>query len=319
MRCRGLLVVLLLSGAIPSRAQAPPDRCVALDELCPNPAALSAGPAEEPHGLPGDGEGAGRGEGRANVLAALPRSAGRHALNIIVHVYDYARVSRATLAQAEEEATKIFNIAMIRVTWVGCQPRTIAMAGDSRCRPPFGSADFVLRILPRSGFTHPDFGDRTLGFALPSTEARGGTMATVFYDRVERLVKSADPSLSHVLALVSAHEIGHLMLPPAGHSAWGIMCDEWTPNDLQAARSPYLVFTPEQSRLMRENVSQEDGARWRSAGISATPPASRSGSEDRVQFLVGPTGSGPERNSHRPGGDRWIQKLGKMFHRRPRP
>jgi hypothetical protein len=120
---------------------------------------------EEPHGLLGDAQAAGR--------------------DAIVHVYDYASVSRATLAQAEVEATKIFNIAMIHLTWVGCRPRTIAMAGDSRCHPSFGSAHFILRILPRSEFTHPAFGERTLGFALPSTEVRGGTMATVFYIEVQ--------------------------------------------------------------------------------------------------------------------------------------
>src|SRR5260370_16985498 len=103
------------------------------------------------------------------------------------------------------------------------------------------------------------------------------------------------------------------MLPSAGHSPWGIMCAVWTPEDLQVARSSYLVFTPEQSRLMRANVSQEDGARWRSASISATRPASR------PEFLVGPTSSGPERAFRHPEAGRWIQKLGEMFHFRALP
>jgi hypothetical protein len=88
-----------------------------------------------------------------------------------------------------------------------------------------------------------------LGFAWPTS-----SIANVCYGRVTGLAVGPDPPIHHVLAFVFAHELGHLLLPLTGHSPSGIMRAKWRVDELVIARTPYLLFTAQQSQLMRAHL-----------------------------------------------------------------
>ena len=78
--------------------------------------------------------------------------------------------------------------------------------------------------------------------------------ASVFYDRIERLHKSAEIDLPILLGHALAHEIGHVLLGTKDHSATGILKPRWSKADFEVPAIRRLSFTPEQSQRMRDEV-----------------------------------------------------------------
>ena len=74
-----------------------------------------------------------------------------------------------------------------------------------------------------------------LGEAQVDTQARTGSIATVFADRVASTSNRAGANARGVLGRVIAHEIGHLLIGTNHHSARGLMRAIWT--DLELRRS----------------------------------------------------------------------------------
>jgi hypothetical protein len=87
-----------------------------------------------------------------------------------------------------------------------------------------------------------------LGYALP--DALTGVNAAVFYDRIERLHKSADIDLSTLLGHAMAHEIGHVLLGAREHSPRGIMKARWSQSDFWPPEVRFMAF----SDLQRQQV-----------------------------------------------------------------
>lgn len=58
-----------------------------------------------------------------------------------------------------------------------------------------------------------------------------------------------------ILGHVIAHEIGHLLLPLGAHSAAGIMSPRIDKGDFRKALGGNLLFSQEQSELMRTAIS----------------------------------------------------------------
>ena len=173
---------------------------------------------------------------------------------ITVRVYDYARVSRATLQGAELNAAKILRKAGIETVWLDCPPEAPGVDAPLACQQPVGPTEIVLRILPHFAAGRGLHRDSTLGFSLvPSTNKRG-TYANVFFDRVETLAEGRVASAPEILGHAAAHEIGHLLLRSNQHSTIGIMRGKWSDEDLCRASRGSLLFTPQQSTLMRAEM-----------------------------------------------------------------
>jgi hypothetical protein len=177
-----------------------------------------------------------------------PRSA------ITVRVYDYARVSRATLQGAELEAAKILRKAGIETAWLDCPLAAAGADAPLACQQAVGPAEIVLRILPRFASGHGLLRDATLGFSIVPPGSDPGNYASVFFDRVETLAEGGVASPSEILGHATAHEIGHLLLRSNQHSTVGIMRGQWNGEDLRQASQASLLFTGEQSESMRADV-----------------------------------------------------------------
>jgi hypothetical protein len=87
---------------------------------------------------------------------------------------------------------------------------------------------------------------------------RIGSLSYVFYDRVVEQTENLDLR-AVLLGHLMAHETGHLLLGPNSHSPKGIMCAVWRPEELRNAAQGVLLFTPEQSKLLRAKLVISSG------------------------------------------------------------
>ena len=140
---------------------------------------------------------------------------------LTVRVYDNADVSKAALRAALETAAEALRPADVDVTWLSC---TVSSGG--RCTEPLRRGEVMVRLV-RSGRASPS-DDESLGTALVDPATGTGVLATVYVDRVERLVRGAEGDLGTVLGRAMAHEIGHLLMGRASHAVRGLMRPRWT-------------------------------------------------------------------------------------------
>jgi hypothetical protein len=197
---------------------------------------------------------------------------------VVVSVYNDARVTAEVLAEAEREAAKIFNLAEVEVIWENCpsastnqvDPDALVRAGEQSSpgsvfgkygglrpagvgahAPTLSVPDCVrfewpsrlaLRVVPYSG----DSKNEVFGEAFLSAEGTG-CYSDVFYDRAVGLNADWHVSLTDILGNVMAHELGHLLLGSNSHTATGIMRARWQAEELRRPGS----FNAEQAERMR--------------------------------------------------------------------
>ena len=81
-------------------------------------------------------------------------------------------------------------------------------------------------------------------------------LASVYYEYALRRAKSDDAEfeVQIILGCAIAHELGHLLLGTNSHSDKGIMQPRWEPNQVRQLMMGTLLFSTEQSKLMREQA-----------------------------------------------------------------
>ena len=87
-----------------------------------------------------------------------------------------------------------------------------------------------------------------------SREGQRVSAISVFYDRAKEQAEAMRQFLPQILGHAIAHEMGHVLLRTSGHSSTGIMRAQWTADDLRRAARGQLLFTLEQSDLIRADV-----------------------------------------------------------------
>jgi len=188
------------------------------------------------------------------------------ALSLVVRIYNAYGVVPETLTSARESADRIMTSAGIRVTWVQCP-----------CDAAVGAAELVVRITsaPPANDSH------ALGFSYVDITQKGGTLATVFGDRVQSLAHVADVGEGDLLGRAIAHEIAHLLLGTRDHTRVGLMRGTWTsielannrPIDWQLSRSDSARLRQALARRLQTPPSPASviavGAEWPPSSVSA--------------------------------------------------
>jgi hypothetical protein len=156
-------------------------------------------------------------------------------LKIKVLVCDPAGLPRETLIEAQRLASLVFREAAIELFWLD--------GGQSSVT----EADYVLRIHCCFEKLNTRLHRRTVAFA----PARGRHI-TVFGNRIRTEAAAGSHPEALMLGYVVAHELGHLLLPPAYHSPYGIMqnklnCDDWS----RVRRMGNLFFSEKEAGQMR--------------------------------------------------------------------
>ena len=115
-----------------------------------------------------------------SVIGRAEEAAGGQAtLRIRARVYNMAKVKPAVLRGGLSEAAAIFTRIGVEIEWADCP-----------CNSLVSPAELQLRLIPTLLPTARGIPQRGhLGYAAASEN--GGSLATIFYDRVEDLAQSA--------------------------------------------------------------------------------------------------------------------------------
>jgi hypothetical protein len=162
---------------------------------------------------------------------------------ITVLVANYSQASPAILVAAEREAGRILGRAGLRASWLECSVGP--SSPQEPCRKAPQATDIRIRILAAPVLDK--FQDSVFGFAVHPV------LASVYYEFALRRARNDDAEfeLPIILGCVMAHELGHLLLGSNSHSNKGIMLPRWEVNEVRQLMMGRLLFTPDQSRLMR--------------------------------------------------------------------
>jgi hypothetical protein len=164
---------------------------------------------------------------------------------ITVLVHNYSQASPAILAGAEREAGRIMGEAGLRAVWLECPTGPSTADPQGPCQKAAEATDIRLRVLTAP--VQNKFEDTVFGFTIHPV------LATVYYEYAVRRGKSdhAEFEIPIILGCAIAHELGHLLLGSNGHSGAGIMRPRWEPRQVRQLMMGTLLFTTEQSMLMR--------------------------------------------------------------------
>ena len=156
----------------------------------------------------------------------------------------FSQASPAIMARAEREAGRILGKAGMQAVWLECPvgPSTEAPQGPQKAPE---ATDLRLRVLASP--IQNKFQDTVFGFTVHPV------LASVYYDYALRRAKSDDAEfeIPIILGCTIAHELGHLLLGTNSHSDTGIMQPRWEPNQFRQLMMGTLLFTADQSKLMR--------------------------------------------------------------------
>ena len=136
---------------------------------------------------------------------------------VALHVTDRASTATDGLVEAEAQVTRVYEAIGVRVLW-------------TQGAAALATADGVLHLdvvmLASEGVRNKcradKLADNVLGSAAAPTKR-----AYVFVSRIVEHARLTGSNASTVLALVIAHEVGHLLLPAFSHSPAGIMRAHW--------------------------------------------------------------------------------------------
>jgi hypothetical protein len=157
---------------------------------------------------------------------------------MVVRVDNVAGVLPGHLQVAEDRASEVFARIGAAIHWID-QEESVSQ----RITPSFTVVLVNAQGADGKGQVASLFVD-ALGATPP-----GVRRAYVFYDRVAALNVGTPRTIPSLLGDVIAHELGHLLLPPPGHSWDGIMCP-----GLETKSWAVKTFTKPQAREVLSRV-----------------------------------------------------------------
>ena len=191
-------------------------------------------------------------------------------VGLTFRVYNYSRVPTGTLKNAERRAATILDQSEISARWIDCPTTADEFNDFPDCQYPLSSQDLLMNILPAGMSLKSTLPDDALGLAFVATDESCSRYASLFFDRIQDISRSADVPPELVLGPVIVHEAGHLLLGTNSHSSRGIMQPVWEADNVQALARIAVGFTDPQARLLRQKIL----GRMRSdacSGIGAQP------------------------------------------------
>jgi hypothetical protein len=189
---------------------------------------------------------------------------------LVVRLYDSSGLSDLDRAYVTAVAAQILSAASVPTSWPDCRgtrppspprPRVTSLNAPLNpaafiCSRPMSGHEVAVRII-RGMKPSPRAGRVPLGYSLVDRESGGGTLATVYLDRIERLAADSATPAAPLLGRAIAHEIGHLLLGDNRHSADGIMRAVWSTRLLQHATQSDWLFTRDQAVAIQQALARD--------------------------------------------------------------
>jgi hypothetical protein len=171
---------------------------------------------------------------------------------VAVGVYDYAGVPPDEMERALGYVTAWFAAAGTVLEWVDRRDCDSALHWPVARRCTL-LVDLAL-IIPNATTADtlapsPD----VIGLA-PSSPDKRGRIAYAFYHRMAGVPPER---LARWMAVVTAHELGHLLLPHGAHATEGLMRGEWQAAEVWRLEIEGLGFTLHQAQLIRQRLGAD--------------------------------------------------------------
>jgi hypothetical protein len=176
-------------------------------------------------------------------MAACAAPAGAQPV-VAVQTCNLAAVPELVLRDAQARVGTMFQAAGVTVEWI-----------DQSV--PVHASRIRLTLLLVHYTSKQPVGANALGMAIePPTGL--GRLAYAFWDRIREHALKRQRTPDIVLAVVMAHELGHLLLPRYSHSSRGLMSDHANDTVLRDAARGRLGFTVSEVGRIRERLLRED-------------------------------------------------------------
>ena len=213
------------------------------------------------------------------ILAALltvPVSVGAQVYTDDASPTVTVRVYRNTVQPSEfrtasEIAGRVLQAAGIAVSWVQCWSGGRAEDVPSAdCQRPLTQSEVIVHAIHATDANSASHSE-SLGFSLIDVQAGGGSVATVYTDRVAMLARTAGIQSVDLLAWAMAHEIGHLLLGTSQHAGRGLMRERWSRSEVERRLLQDWSFSVDEGRTMRDAMRSRRTAQ--SARLAASAVA----------------------------------------------
>ena len=184
------------------------------------------------------------------VLAASARlvahpSAQPACPGVMVMLQNEAGLRADLVARAAAEVVRLYSLIGVDIEWVTSVPEN-----DGRLRS-------VCLVTRHSG--EDSLSSHVLGVTY-TRPGEPGKRAHVFVERVQRASLQFSVPICDVLAVVIAHELGHMLMPDGSHSKSGLMSAELGADHFRLASAGMLHFSPETATVIRRGLREEIGA-----------------------------------------------------------
>jgi hypothetical protein len=176
-----------------------------------------------------------------------------------VWLYNYAEVDSLQLRKGIRAASEVFHGAGIQLVWVEYSVARLDVRKNGACGQFDGTPWAQLMVLPREMAQRLELDHGAFGVAI-------GRIASVFFHRVQELSGQMGIPESLVLGHIMAHELGHVLLGPGGHSPEGVMKTDLNRADFRLVLHGRLGFSSAQAARMQAHLRQPTVA------ISSAPP-----------------------------------------------
>jgi hypothetical protein len=170
---------------------------------------------------------------------------------VFVSVINNANVGASDLRHAEEMASRIYEQAGLSIVWNNCT--TASDTASPRCVRAVDSRHLVLRIERQARALSSD----AFGVAFVGADGTGA-YCDVFYDRIADLHRRGRASEAAILAVVAAHELGHLLLGSHSHSSAGIMRPQLPAQEFSTPEIHFAAFSHDQSQKIANRLEQSE-------------------------------------------------------------
>ena len=174
---------------------------------------------------------------------------------VSIRIHDYAHIEDAALARAQEVVSGMYGAIGVRTDWLEPLQQSDGVF-DGIDAPGGGTSDLVIIILTSAMANRGEFSDSTMGYAAVAPGV-GGRVAYVVYDRVKDFAGDTTIDDMHMMGIVMAHELGHLLLTHQSHSAGGLMRGRWQQSEFRPARPLDLQFSERQAVEIRRTLRWE--------------------------------------------------------------
>jgi len=161
---------------------------------------------------------------------------------LVIRTYNTFGVAVEEMTMARSVAGVILQGAGLQAVWRDC---------SIDCADDLGSRDVLVRIVAAPKAVVAE----SLGCAIVDLQREGGTLATVYANRIDVLAARTGVNAGTLLGRAIAHEIGHLLLGTADHSASGLMRALWSDRELKRDVSAEWTFSPEEVARIRRGLA----------------------------------------------------------------